>query len=191
MLITDYEISERSQQSAFLKWTALNADDVSWVFVNGIKIYGPIYYGTLERSAYIKFSEALNKCIEIHEFSSNIGQPSNVCVRENSRPSIEWNRRADSTAVRYRIFHQDADLVDPEEQIFEQDVTDDRIKYNVKCPIRLDEGWHLFRVESVDQFGNESTHSIWPYLVFRIPDPVNGLTVADGSAGGLFDITIS
>lgn len=190
MLNENYEISERTANTAFLKWTAPNATDVSWIFVNGVYTHGAINTGKTERAAYIRWTRSLNKCIEIHDLPLGT-ETKNICFAENSRPSIEWSRRMNSTATKYRIYHQNADLILPEAKISEITVSDDRISYDVRCSIQLDEGWHFFRVVGVNEFGIESTVTKWTYLVYRIPKPVNTLVVANGSGSGLFNFTIT
>lgn len=187
MLNTVFKISERLQGSAFVTWTAPIATHVSWVFVNGILIAGPIFTGTTARSTTIRFSKDLNKVIEIHDFPDATITPDVVTVKQNDRPSIEWNRNA--AAIKYKIFHTPDGQA--EKLISTTPVIDDRERYNLKSPVRLVEGWHFFRVESVNKFGIESTTTLWRFRAFRIPKPVAGLTVANGSGSGLFNITIS
>ena len=50
--------------------------------------------------------------------------------------------------------------------------------------------WHFFRVESVDQYENESTRTQWAYWAYDTPAGITNLTVSDGSGSGLFDIEI-
>lgn len=187
MINLDFDVSQLNTNHAKVQWNAPNATDVSYVYVNGYLIHGPIFGSTIARSATIRFTRTLNKCIEIHDFPTNIGETKNVCIRELQRPLIEWNNKPG--AVRYRIFH--TPYGGSETLIQETKVEIEQAKYSIKCPIRLVDGWHFFRVEAVSQYGIESVRDIWAYRAFRIPAPVNGLTVANGSGAGLFDITIS
>lgn len=189
MINNDFKISINNSRKAIVSWTAAGPDYVSFVYINGIYAFGPIITGQSERSINIPFSSTLNKKIEIHEFPTNLGRPPSVVVPENSRPEIIWGRI--DNAVRYRIYYQPADLSAPEKKIDEIFVRDNRDRHFVKSSVRLAEGFHKFRVESVDQFGNESTTASWFYRCYRLPEPVNDLTVSNGSGAGLFDITIS
>lgn len=187
MINLDFTISMLNANHSRVEWDSPNASDVSFVYVNGFLKHGPIYGETIKRSATIRFTKTLNKCIEIHDFPTNIGETKNVCIRELQRPSIQWNHNPN--ALRYRIFH--TPFGGSESQIAEITVRDDREKYILDSPIRLVDGWHFFRVESVRETGVESVRLPWNYRAFRIPKPVNNLTVANGSGAGLFDITIS
>jgi hypothetical protein len=58
----------------------------------------------------------------------------------------------------------------------------------MECPIKL-EGkngrWHSFRVEAVDQFGNESVNEIVPYFAVDLL-PVPNLIISRHIETGLF-----
>jgi hypothetical protein len=62
----------------------------------------------------------------------------------------------------------------------------------IDCPIKL-EGkngrWHSFRVESVDQFGNESVSEIIPYFAADLP-PAPNLMISRNVETGLFSFRI-
>ncbi len=187
MLNQTFKISERFSGSAIISWTAPGLNYISWLFVNGILIQGPIFAETLKRSVPIRFSKGLNKVIEIHEFATNITTPDTITVKENDRPSIEWN--ADNEAIQYKIFH--TPFGGSESEIAKISVVDDRTQFKISSPIRLVEGWHFFRVESINKFGIQSTRENFRYRAFRIPKPIASLVVANGSGSGLFNITIT
>ncbi len=187
MLNNDFKISENLDGSAFISWVTANADDVSWLFVNGYLSQGPIFTGAVDRQIKIRFSRDLNKAIEIHDFETLGIQPNSIVIKEFDKPFIEWD--ADAEATKYLIYH--TPFGEPEVLLTTVPVEDSRQRYVLRSPVRLVEGWHYFRVESVSQFGIESTREIWRYRAFRIPTPVNGLTIANGSGANLFDIVIN
>lgn len=187
MINTNFKISERLEGSAIISWVSSDANNVSWLFVNGRLIQGPILTETTERQITIRFSRDLNKAIEIHEFPNTDIRPNSVFTKEFDKPIIEWN--SDDEAVKYHIYH--TPFGQAETLLAKVQVDNNRKRYEFKSPVRLDEGWHYFRVESVSQFGIESTREIWRYKAFRIPKPVNGLDVTNGSGAGLFDIVIN
>lgn len=191
MINNTFKISIQTLQQALITWDSANADDVSYLYVNGVFRFGPMLFGTIAREALIPFSSTFNKKIEIHDFlaAESVGRPANVTIQENGRPLLIWTHI--TGAVRYRVFQQISDMSEPEEKIDEIFVVDNRVRYQVTSNKRLGEGWSLFRIESIDVFGNESTRFQWPYRVFRLPEPVNDLTIADGSGANLFDFTIS
>lgn len=187
MINNIFKISELTGNRATVSWTSPGADYVSFLYVNGYLIQGPILLEVVNRTVSMRFTDTLNKCIEIHEFPVNDLQGNHVCIRENDKPLILWNRKSD--AVRYRVFH--TPFGGSETKISDQKVFDDREIFTLDCPVSLVEGWHFFRVEAVNQFGVESVHELWRYRAFRIPKPVSDVTIADGSGSGKFDITIS
>ena len=187
MIVEDFKISERLEGSAIISWTSLDANNVSWLFVNGYLIHGPIFTETTQRQIAIRFSRGLNKAIEIHDFADTDIRPGSVAIKEFERPTIEWI--ADGQAIKYRVYHTPFGA--PEVLLATVELQELTTRYTLNCPVRLVEGWHYFRVESVNEFGIESTREIWRYRAFRIPKPVKGLTVSNGSGAGLFDIEIT
>lgn len=187
MLNQDVRIAMHTDNTATLIWTAPNATDVSWLYVNGGKIYGPITTGEADRQTTIRYSRGLNKDIEIHDFENGEVMKAAVGIFENIFPTIKWQHIND--AVQYKIYLTKPG--DTEALISTVKVTDDRRSYFSRSPVKLPVGWNLFRVESIDQFGNESTRGIWPYQVFKLDVPVNNLVISDGSGSGLFDLVIT
>ena len=71
MLIEDYGITVKDNNSSFLNWTAENPGDVSWVFINGRHKYGPLYFDNSFRSIEIPFKPSDILKIDIHDFFDN------------------------------------------------------------------------------------------------------------------------
>lgn len=176
-----------NSRQATVSWDSPNADDQSWLFVNGIKIFGPMAFGTIERAAPIGFIDGVNKDVEVQDFETVPTMIDPITIQENKRPEIQWQHLFGS--VQYKIFHTPPG--GSESLVITISVIDSRSLYSVISPVRLIGGWHEFRVESVSEFGIQSTRDIWVYEAFELDAPVNDLVISDGSGAGLFDFTIS
>ncbi len=179
-------ISQRSKNSARVSWSSPNADDISFNSVNGVLNSTPIYFDTVERYTYISMTDAENKSVTVQDFPVLIEGIGPAEVFENKRPTFKFS--AVDGAVKYRIYH--TAFGEAEKLIYDSFQAEKGI-LTLTCPIVLAEGWHLFRIESVDTYGNESTRLSWPHEVYRLPEPVNDLDIVNGSGANLFDITIS
>lgn len=186
-MIKDFTIQLSNASNASVLWTSDNTTDVSWLFVDGQLVRGPLYLETLDRQIDINFIGVANKAIEVHDFTSGSIVPDANEIRPNTRPLIKW--MTITGAVRFRVYH--TPFGGTESLIYDEPADDSKTAYEITSPIKLTEGWNQFRVESVDEFGNESTRDIWVYQVFDIDSTVNDLTITDGSGANLFDITIS
>lgn len=180
-----------SPRRSILSWTAPAADLDSWIFVNGLRIYGPLPFDTADREVTIAHPAGVCLAIEVHDVPE--GDPATpISAPAATRPTIQWNPVP--AAARYRLYHREG--ADGEElQIF------DRPAHQFTgVPIRIDAPiafngiggvWHFLRVESVDEYGNESTRASWRYFSAAPPAPPAAVTIQDGSAPGLFSITIT
>lgn len=130
------------------------------------------------------------KAIEIHDFEDETTVPDAVEVQPNTTPQVLWNAVAD--AVRYRVYHRKAGEA-TERLIYDKAVLEGITRYVIDCPIHL-EGtggvWHLFRVEAVDEYGNESVRQYWAYFAMALPKEPAGLQVVAGSVSGSYSIEI-
>jgi len=190
MLNFDFRITPKSSRRAELHWLAPSADHVSWVFVDGRHIQGPMFFGTIDRTLDIPFKTDDVIKIEIHDILDFEEPMDPVFERPNTRPIIRWV--SIPTAVRYKIYHKEG--TGPEKVIHDEPGLEGVERNEVKSPISL-EGrggvWHFFRVEAVDQFGNESTRLLWRLFVTDVPATVDAVSVTVGSGAGLYDITLS
>lgn len=183
----DFTIQLLDSNRATISWDSPNAADVSWLFINGIKIFGPMAFGEVTRKTFFNFPSTVNRDIELHDFETAPSVIAPIGIEENKRPILKWRHLIGTN--QYRVHHTPFGGV--ESLVATIDVMDERGQYTLISPIRLLAGYNQFRVEAVDQFGNESVRDIWVYQVFQLDDPVNDLTVSDGSGSGLFDFTIS
>lgn len=180
MLTEKFRITPRDSVSCDVRWTSPWPDGVSWVFVNGKHSRGPIYANTAERVVKIPLGLASVVSLEIHDFPDDSIVPAAIEIRPNTRPLISWNAVPD--AARYRVYHSVRGGA--ESVIYNRRATDGTERYEINCPVTLDgEGgiWHFFRVESVDEYGNESTRSAWSYFVTDLPSAPGSLSVTAGS----------
>ena len=190
MINTEFRITPRSATRVDVHWTAPTAGHVSWIFVNGRHRFGPMFFPTAERSVPISFNANELSLIEIHDNDDEDETISSVFVKPNTRPFIRWNSVAD--AVRYRIFHKEAG--GSETLIWDEVPFSTGVQQEIISTIKLNGRggvWHFFRVESVDEFGNESTRESWRFLVLDVPLDIVTLTVEDGSSAGLYDFTLT
>ena len=190
MLNDEFTVTPKTANVADVHWSAPSVDHVSWVFVDGRHIQGPTFHGTIERKIQIPFASDDVVKIEIHDVLDFTEPVESIWTKPNTKPIIKWVSVTDS--VRYRIFH--AEGAGPESLIYDTPGLVGIIRNEVKSPIRLNGlggVWHFFRVEAVDQFGNESTRAVWRFFVTDVPATVDTVTVAVGSGAGLYDITLT
>lgn len=187
MLIEDFRIAFQNSLNSVVSWNSSATTNVSWIYSNGGLSRGPLYLGTLERQMTIPFIDGVTKAIEIHDFDDGTIVTPPIEIKPNIRPVVKWV--ASATAVRYKIFH--TPFGGSEKLIYNKLAEGEKIQYQITLTAPLPAGWNFFRVEAVDQFGNESVRSNWSYLVFNLPAPADDLAIVDGSDSGLFDISIT
>ncbi len=187
MLIEDFVISKLNSFEAVVSWTSANVTDVSWIYSDGGLARGPLYLETLERKMTIPFVENVTKAIEVHDFLTGSTVTPTIEIMPNITPTITWKSVQD--AARYKVFH--TPFGGSEELIYNRLAEEDKLDYLIVLRTDLPVGWNFFRVESVDEFGNESVRSNWNFLVFDLPAPADDLAIVDGSGAGLFDIAIT
>jgi hypothetical protein len=105
------------------------------------------------------------------------------------RVSHEWNKVEAATC--YRVYHTIFDTGTIESRLIDIPATPmDRIE--IDCPVKL-EGrggrWHSFRVESVDQFSNESVSEVIPHHAADLPTPPE-LIISRNTETGLLSFRI-
>jgi len=185
----DVTITPLSGNILLVNWTAPGTDYVSWMFVNGNYSVGPMYLTGTERSVQIPAPSSESIVIEIHDKVDDSETVQPTIVAPITRPVLTW--LAVDDAVTYRIYHS----VDgaPDALVFTKDHDGDLDRYYVRFPFGMDGVggvWHSIRVESVDEFGNTSARENWQYFVMDLPVEPDTVTVVDGSAPGLYDISI-
>lgn len=188
-LNTDYTIEPDGARHALLRWESANADDVSWVFVDGALAVGPVVPETAARTARVPFSPSECVAVDIHDLDADTMQSGSIRVAPRVRPTLCWN--AVSDAAHYRVYHKQG-AGGTESKIFDAPATSGLERYAIQCPIELDGvggAWHYFRVEAVDESGNESECDAWVYWAVEPPAVPASVTVS--GSGGTFDITLT
>ena len=122
-------------------------------------------------------------------------------------PFISWN--CVETAAAYRVYHTIYEAGDgrPEAGVTITSVLAEiparhaphpsslpspASRFEIDCPVKLDGRngrWHSFRVESVDQFGNESENEVTKYFAADLP-PVPNLKISRDTETGLLSFRI-
>jgi hypothetical protein len=188
-LQTDFVLTIRNNQEAFVTWTAANADDFSFVFVNGQLLSGNYAPGTAERTLIIPLPQDGTASIDIHDFEedSDDYQPFSIDDRPWTLPLIRW-KQSDG-ATKYRVYAQK--YGESEELWREYTAVDGLDVYEVECPEELDGvggNWYFFRIEAVNEYGEESTTNAFAYFAMDLPE-VPGLTISGGSGTFTFMLT--
>lgn len=186
MINENFTLTRKTNSTTTLTWLSANAADVSYVSINGVMLYAPLYFTTVNRQIDIAQLVTDSKAITIQDFEVAEGGIVPVEIFENERPTVLFQSVA--SAISYKIYHTPFGGV--EALIFNRRIAVKGI-ITIQIPIALVEGWHFFRVEAVDLNGNESTRLEWRYRCFKLPEPVQTIDVVDGSGGGLFDISIT
>lgn len=186
-MIVDFRISLQNSKNAIVSWASSNADNISWIYADGGLVRGPLALGTLNRTMQIPMVDGITRALEVHDFAIDESPSNPVEIRPNTRPIIQWI--ASATGKRYKVYH--TPFGGSESLIYNRLAEGDKVNYILKSPALLVAGWHFFRVEALDEFGNESVRANWNYLVFDLPAPATDLEIVDGSGANLFDITIT
>ncbi len=181
MLVENVLVRPIGENQASIYWTSDTAEMRSWVFINGRFSLGPFIAETRERNIVLAIPEGTTFLVEIHDFDDDTVQDS-IEQKPLVRPTIGWN--GVDGAVSYRIYHSIFDGGTLETLLCEVPPYSGRME--IDCPIRL-EGkngrWHSFRVETVDQFNNESENEVVAHFAADLPSPPQLLISRDTSSG--------
>ena len=147
-------------------------------YVNGLQVAGPN-----DGTALLPFGADDVFAVEIHDLQIQESTPNNA--KRPVHPVIIFS--AVSGAVQYRIYHTapGSDEVLAQIQIPEAG----RKAYKVRMDDEATKGWNFYRVEAVDSGGNETTRTVWPELVYDLPDAPTSVALA--GSGGTFSLTAS
>jgi len=186
----DILVRKITNDTISITWTSQNKDVRSWVFINGQFAVGPFYGETLERTVTLRLPPGETYVVEVHDFEDDT-VPKPVEEAPLVRPTIGWNSACDATC--YRVYHSIFDGGSGgtmETLLCEVPPMSGRLE--IDCPIRL-EGkngrWHSFRVESVDQFDNESENEVVAHFAADLP-PKPTLMMSRDTTSGLLNFRI-
>ncbi len=159
-----------------LNWRSATENVWSWIFVNGKLAFGPYMAETKNRSVTIPIPTDGTFLVEVHDFEDET-VPDSIVQKPLVKPRIGWN--CVDNAAAYRIYHTifDTGSIEP---LLLQVPPIGMERMEIDCPVSL-EGrngrWHSFRVETVDQFGNESENEVVLHFAVDLP-PSPELTIS-------------
>ena len=190
MLIEHFDVKFLNTSQCQLSWSSATENVWSWIFVNGKLACGPYMAETKNRSVTLPISTNGTFCVEVHDFEDET-VPTAIFETPLVKPQIAWN--AVESAAAYRVYHTIFDTGSIE-SLLVQVPPMGMERTEIDCPVKL-EGrngrWHSFRVESVDQFGNESENEVTKYFAADLP-PTPELEISrDVESGNLTFCIIS
>lgn len=189
MLVENVLVRSLGDGQITISWMSESDTVWSWIFINGKRSVGPYMAETKKRSISIPLATTETFLVEVHDFDDGETVPDSIEQHPLIKPTIAWN--CVETAVAYHVYHTIFDTGSIESLLLEvPPVGMDRME--IDCPKNL-EGrygrWHSFRVETVDQFGNESENEVVPYFAIDLP-PAPSLTIARDMESGLLSFRI-
>ncbi len=169
MLAKNVLIRPQGSGRITISWTSDSPEVLSWIFINGVFAVGPFMAETTDRAATLPVPTEKTFVVEVHDFEEIEEIPLPIEQKPLVMPQISWN--CVETATAYRIYHTIFDTGSIESLMLET-LPMGVERMEIDCPIKL-EGrggrWHSFRVESVDQFGNESENEVVPHFAVDLP----------------------
>jgi hypothetical protein len=173
MLIENLLIRPHGTRDVSISWTSETDDTRSFVFINSKLVVGAFRAGTTKRNIVLPVPADKTYKIEVHDLTDDETIPYSFEEPPLVQPLISWN--AVENAVAYKVYHTIYDTGSIESLLVTIPARlTGRIEIN--CPVKL-EGkngrWHYFRVETVDQYGNESVSEIIPYFAVDLPSIPN------------------
>jgi hypothetical protein len=182
MLIKNVLVRPHGNREVSISWSSESDNARSFIFCNGKLVIGSFIAGTTQRSITLPAPANSTFKFEVQDLTETEIPHSTeelplVC------PVISWNSVDD--AIAYKIYHAILNTSSIEFLLLTVPL---RIKGRVEitCPIKL-EGkggkWHQFRVESVDQFGNESVNEIVPYFATDFPPSPDVMILRNTNSG--------
>ena len=189
MLVDNVLVRPQGLNQVVISWTSENENAISWIFINGQFAFGPFMAEVRERSVELTVPQDVTCKIDVHDFIGSDEVPASIEEPPLVTPTIAWNKV--EAATFYRVYHTIFDTGTIESKLIDIPATAmERIE--IDCPIKL-EGkggrWHSFRVESVDQFGNESINEVVPHFAVDLPPPPE-FTVSRDTVTGLLTFRI-
>ena len=189
MLVNDVLVRPQGMNQVTVSWTSDDENAISWVFINGQFAFGPFMAEAKARSVELTIAQGVACKIDVHDLIGGEESPASIEQAPLVQPTISWNKV--DAATFYRVYHTIFDTGTIESKLIDIPATAmDRVE--IDCPIKL-EGkggrWHSFRVESIDQFGNESLNEVVPHFAVDLPPPPE-FTVSRDTVTGLLTFRI-
>lgn len=189
MLLENILIRPHGTREVTISWTSQTNDARSFVFINSKLVVGSYRAETINRSIVLPVPTNKTYKIEVHDVTDDETIPNSFEEPPQVKPFISWNTV--ENAVAYKIYHTIFDTGSIESLLVRIPA---RLtgRMEIECPVTL-EGkngrWHYFRVETVDQYGNESVNEIVPFFAADLP-PVPNLMISRNVETGLFTFRI-
>ena len=189
MLVENVLIRPQGTREVAVSWESASDTTRSYIFINGAFAVGPFMADARGRTVVLPVPTDKTFKIEVHDVEDDDEVPAAIEEAPLVKPVIAWN--AVESAVCYKIYHTIFDTGSIESLLLQvPPMSMDRLE--VDCPRKL-EGkggrWHYFRVETVDQFGNESVSEIVPYFAADLP-PLPTLAISRNTTTGLLSFRI-
>jgi hypothetical protein len=190
MLLENILIRPQGTREVSISWTSQTAEARSFVFINSKLVVGSYRAETINRSIVLPVTTEKTYKIEVFDVTEDETIPYSIEESPLVQPLISWN--AVENAVAYKIYHTIFDTGSIESLLV---TIPARLtgRMEMECPIKL-EGkngrWHSFRVEAVDQFGNESVNEIVPFFAADLLTVPN-LMISRNIETGLFSFRIT
>jgi hypothetical protein len=189
MLVKNTLIRHHGNHEVSVSWTSESENIRSYIFCNGKLVVGSFLTNSTQRNVTLLTRVNSTLKYEVHDLTEN-EIPNSTEESPLVCPTIAWN--SVDNAAAYKIYHTifDTGII---ESLLLKIPAQKTSRIEIGCPIKL-EGrggrWHYFRVESVDQFGNESINEIIPYFAADLP-PTPELTILRNVNSGLLSFQIS
>jgi hypothetical protein len=190
MLLENILVRPQGTREVSISWTSRTAETRSFVFINSKLIVGSYRAETINRSIVLPVPKEKTYKIEVCDLDEDETIPYSLEEPPFVQPLLSWN--AVENAAAYHIYHTIFDTGSIESLLIKIPARlTGRIEIN--CPIKL-EGrngrWHYFRVETVDQYGNESVNEIVPYFAADLPT-IPDLIISRNIETGLLSFRIT
>jgi hypothetical protein len=189
MIINNVVVRPQGDRDISVTWTSENDEIRSYVYINGKLVVGAFRAGTTKRNIVLPIPVDKTYKIEVHDLDDDDVVPHSLEEPIQVKPLLSWNTV--ENAVMYKIYHM----------IFDTGFIESLLvtiparaigRMEIECPRTLEGSngrWHYFRVEAVDQYGNESVNEIVPYFAVDLP-PVPELMIARDTKTGLLSFYI-
>jgi len=191
-IVNNVLIRPEGLRNVHISWTSDDEKAISWVFINGRLVFGPLMTETKERSIVLSIPHEGTFKIEVHDSFDHNVVPASFEEPPLVAPTIAWSKV--EAATFYRIYHTIYNTGTSATGTIEYKLIDipampmDRIE--IDCPVKLEgRSWHLFRIEAVDQFGNESESHRLAFFAADFPMPPQ-LSISRNTETGLLNFRI-
>jgi hypothetical protein len=184
MLVKNILVRPHGNNEVAISWSSESDNTRSFIFCNGKLVIGSFIAGTTKRNVILPVPINSSFKFEVHDSTDDTEIPNSIEELPQICPQISWNSVDD--AVAYKIYYTIFDKTYSIESLLLKIPTRIKGRIEITCPIKL-EGkngrWYWFRIESVDQFGNESVNEIVPYFATDLPQSPDLVILRNANSG--------